>query len=933
MSDKMKRKAGKPALALALTAFAAAAVAEPTVYTHLMNPRLHPDDARREAKPPSWETLGNKTHFMALRHASPENFRRYMDEDKLGDFVWSYWQYFLKDERQLDRFIAEVKKRNAYVLDTYAFLPGTGDALYGNRNQFFMPPWAKKKLEAELGDHWLGMDNGEQDGLYVATYARGAEPSSRTRFAQYLNFQRHFEYMDWHLGNRMSTLVSLAFGHYFLRENCYMMIGAETAQMLPNAQIYYSFIRGAGKQYGVPWWGNVSTFNRWGYKQYPENPKDEDVGRRGKAHPLNGTSLALQKKLMMAQIFYNSSAVGVEWAYYMKDKNGKDVLSPVATVHRECQKWLDDHGQPGVMHAPVAVLFDFYSGWKFQRESYGDNATAWGGVNYDEGDFFAHGVMDEIYPDYMQSGFMHDETGFSVETPYGDFADCLLSDAPAWLLGEYGLVVLANKMEPRAETADKLRTFVRGGGHLVMTKGNEKRLFADGFGDVGKGRVTVLPGSDWGIVEKPVCSMPPGAPDDQKMKNPYPLLPETKAALGKALAGQMVLGLSAKPAANGLSFAVCRRGKGDYTLLVSNGTWKERPFKIVSHVGRIAKVQELALDAKELDDPAYAVDCIDRSTVGRNTAKTIVGGGTRTFRVTLANESVRELAEVVPPANPSNRLLFVRDHDNAVGAIKEAVMRRPSFFQQYGGIMLDWRYLWGRSREDVEEQANWVKKQHLDVGVDFGSGMNFYPDLRIVTNNTFEIRKSIRKIDDVMEKLGILGGRELVMTIHRSGFAYGGDKGAEAFKDEFTAGLKRIARKAAEKGITVYLRNTHRRGPGAVDEIRSYVKAVAEPNLKFAPSLAHDVLGERNAVNGTLAESARRAIGSGADLVYVSVPVKGFAGHLETAFGRLAEATDQADLKAAVAIVKASGARVVFAPFYDSFNQEYEDLKIFEAAE
>ena len=183
------------------------------------------------------------------------------------------------------------------------------------------------------------------------------------------------------------------------------------------------------------------------------------------------------------------------------------------------------------------------------------------------------------------------------------------------------------------------------------------------------------------------------------------------------------------------------------------------------------------------------------------------------------------------------------------------------------------------------------------------------------------------------EKLGILGGRELVVTIHKSGFAYGGAKGKVAFKEEFTAGLKRLARKAAEKGITVYLRNTHRRGPGAVDEIRGYVEAVAEPNFKYAPSVAHDMLGDRNAIGSSLSESARRAVDSGADLIYLSVPVKGFVGHFETAFGRLAEAKDQTDLKAALAILKKSGAKIVFAPFYDNFDQEYEDVKIFEAAQ
>ena len=899
--------------------------AGPAVYTHYMNPRTHPDDARRDSKPPTWESLGNKTHFMALRHATAENFKRYIDEDQLGDFVWAYWGYFLKNEQQLDGFIRDVKKRNAYVLDTYAFLPGTGDALHGNRNEFFMPSWAKQKLESELGEHWLGMDNGEQDGLYIAAYARAVEPSSRSRYAQYLNFQRHFESMHWHLGNRMSTLVSLTYGHYFLKENCYLMIGAETAQMLPNAQMYYSFIRGAGKQYGVPWWGNVSTFNRWGYKQYPKNPKDEDIGKRGKAHPLNGTSLALQKKLMMAQIFYNSAAVGVEWGYYMKDQDGKDVLTPIANVHRECQKWLRENGQPGVMHVPVAVLFDFFSGWKFLRENYGSNATVWGNVNYDEGDFFAHGVMDTIYPGYTQSGFMHNEDGFSVETPYGDFADCLLTDAPVWLLDQYGLVVLTTKIEPRAETVAKLRQYVRGGGHLVMTAGNEKRLFPEGLGATGSGKVTVLPGNDWGIVDQPVCSLPPGAPDDQKMKNPFPLLPETKSALAEAISEQMVFGTSETPAENGLSLVTCRRGKGEYTLLISNSTWEEKPFEIVSFAGRIKTIEELPLDATELDDPAYVVDCIDKGIIGKNTKNTIVGGGTRAFRVFI-EEDVREIAETKPPPNPTSRMLFVRDPDNAIGTIKEAILRRPSFFQQYGGVMIDWRYLAGRSKEDIEEQANWVKLQQLDVGVDFGSGFNLYPDLRIVTNNTYEIKKSWRKIDDVLDKMAILGAKTLVVTLHQRGFGLT----AAEFEAQFTAGLKLLAQKAGAKGITVYFRNAQRRGyPSDYETSDKFVAAVAEPNFKPAFAIAADALEK----NRTLTAAAERAANAHAELVYLSVPVKGFAGQLETPFGRLAEATDQANFSKALSIVKKSGAKVIFASFYSDCNEEYRDLELYEKAE
>ena len=82
------------------------------------------------------------------------------------------------------------------------------------------------------------------------------------------------------LGHRHATLVSLNFGHYFLKEGTYTLIGAETAQALPNNQVYYAFIRGAGKQYGVAWFGNASIYNRWGYKSYGSSGGTGDTTSR-----------------------------------------------------------------------------------------------------------------------------------------------------------------------------------------------------------------------------------------------------------------------------------------------------------------------------------------------------------------------------------------------------------------------------------------------------------------------------------------------------------------------------------------------------------------------------------------------------------------------------------------------------------------------------
>ena len=169
-----------PAVAVAMASLCA--FAEPTVYTHYMDPAGHPDDARRAVKPPDRALLGDKTHFMALRHASGPNIKRYVDEDRMGDFVWTYWGYLLRDRGQLLKFIEEMRKRGLYIFDVYAWHAGDGKPT--GAYQFHLPDWAKKTREEEYGDHWLGMDNGEQDGAYVVRDARGAEPTGRGRFAR-----------------------------------------------------------------------------------------------------------------------------------------------------------------------------------------------------------------------------------------------------------------------------------------------------------------------------------------------------------------------------------------------------------------------------------------------------------------------------------------------------------------------------------------------------------------------------------------------------------------------------------------------------------------------------------------------------------------------------------------------------------------------------
>ena len=112
---------------------------------------------------------------------------------------------------------------------------------------------------------------------------------------RYLRFARFFDRMADDLGNKLMALNSLWDTHYYAKSGFYTMLGAETAQGLPNAQLFYSFLRGAAKQFGTWIWGNASIYNRFGFKSCA----NQTVG--GELMVVcndAGTSLSLFRRLM-----------------------------------------------------------------------------------------------------------------------------------------------------------------------------------------------------------------------------------------------------------------------------------------------------------------------------------------------------------------------------------------------------------------------------------------------------------------------------------------------------------------------------------------------------------------------------------------------------------------------------------------------------------
>ena len=450
------------------------------VYPHLLKPQDYPEYSRRWAKATTWETFNNTVQFAALRRFTEEDNKLididekldlYTREIEMGKVVWPFVSTLYADN--FEDLVKTVKERGLYLFDFWGYVPGTNTA--GQSWGQYQPPYRiLKYMHDELGDRFLGMDNGEQDGRYIGAYAHMMYPGLQDGRSQYLNFYDFFAQLTDDMGHYITVLCSLNYGHYFAKMGDHIMVGAETAQALPSNNLWYAYLRGAGKQYGLLWFGNASVWNRFGWKNYTESGEFGTYNEHG---PEAGTSLSLLRRLMYTQYMYNCAILGYESGWFYSeglegDKEKKEFAkpTPIGEVQHGCVQFVEDHPSPGILHTPTAVLLDFYNGWTFPRHLYTDSVyKTWGNRPYSEGDHQIHALYSLMYPGYENAGFYHDERGFLTATPFGDSIDIIFNDARGEVLRQYGLVIIAGNQRLDPEVLDKLHAFVEDGGHLVLT--------------------------------------------------------------------------------------------------------------------------------------------------------------------------------------------------------------------------------------------------------------------------------------------------------------------------------------------------------------------------------------------------------------------------------------------------------------------------------
>ncbi|MFH1006922.1 MAG: TIM barrel protein, partial [Candidatus Latescibacterota bacterium] len=275
----------------------------------------------------------------------------------------------------------------------------------------------------------------------------------------------------------------------------------------------------------------------------------------------------------------------------------------------------------------------------------------------------------------------------------------------------------------------------------------------------------------------------------------------------------------------------------EYMLAVHNNDLGARPMRIESCCGPIRSLTELSLDQSEKGQVGYWPTGFASNDGGARDSETIAGGDIRVFSIRVAEHDVSCLPKIAPPVRPKNRFLTVRSGET----IQQEILARPTFFQHFDGVKVDWTYVRSRDRAELERGAGWLARQQVRVVVDFSHGLNFYPDLTLLDTLMWRFTESLQAIDEVLDKMTLLAATDAVISLHRKPENYCDDARADA---RFLAGVQELCGMAQSRGITLHLQHHPNKWFGTVPELLAFVARVNAPNLRFALNTGHVAMQE-----------------------------------------------------------------------------------------
>ena len=746
---------------------------------------------------PTWETFDHRPQLVGGRYhgvrwdiAAEDLTRIVPPGGPLAHRHWFVGRVYRPDlgimhakEEDFRAGLERMRDAGMYLFNIGGY--GPGSPWVGSFGQALIPPARLDDLRGILGERFLGFDLGEQDGRLHNTFERVQLPAPRTVAESHRRFHDWCDRVIDDQGGRLSLLSVLWNWHHPIRDGAMVLAGAECQNKhgVANAQVQYAFLRGAGKQYGVLWFGDASVFSTFGVTAWHLADDGTLV-----AHP-GGTSGSLLRRLFLSQWLWNACILGFEGHTVAAVPDERRAAtapparpSPIGMVQLGVEKLLQQGFTTGVMQAPVAILLDSLSGWMPPRTNR-VQFRVWNDLPYEAGDHFLDGVLSLVYPGYEDCGWYMDERGTLAPTPHGDIVDCLLADATADVLAKYGLVICAGIVNGLPEVRERLDAFVNQGGTVVATGDDASRLWPEWFpgGGVplaagakivwrngrhesverdsfvlrgiaapsgtevladcdgrpavvrvprGAGSVVVLCAAT-GLCREPRPCRPCGHPmwggENTGLDRPFPLLAHVREALDAALASQRLF-----TAGDGLTVTTCRLSDRTFTVGVGNPGLKRLPFEIVSHIGPIAEILEIDVGPSIHDLPGFwphawgpydPEEEPSRTDLGELTGESAPHDPARIgggdMRLFRVTLS-RSLLRPEPAATPAGRVEGRHLWMPDLHTLRERLLSWPWFRQVFAGVVVDHTAVRDTDPDRLRPLGRWLARHGIGLLVDAG---------------------------------------------------------------------------------------------------------------------------------------------------------------------------------------------------------------------
>ncbi|MCK5774670.1 MAG: hypothetical protein KAH25_00755 [Bacteroidales bacterium] len=666
------------------------------VYPYYVNPTEYPDYSRRPFKTPTWDTFNDTVQFVGGRVWG--NKFGHID-GKAPNWISGAKVLrpnhadFLMTEDSLRVSLTEMK--NEYLFNINAYGPGTpASPSFG---QFKLDKWKINMMRDILEDRYMGFDLGEQDGRYWAVF-RSVD------FAVSFNYQeRYLKAMEFmhraaiDQGDILSMLSVKWFWHYPIKDGFITISGAESQSKTytSNDQIHYAFIRGASKQYGTLWYGDISVFNSWGWKAYGDEPNKKNG-------PTKGNSVSWMKRMLLSQYQYNSTILGFETSKFY---SGTSNLSPIGKLQTDMQEFVKKYPKPGPQHTPIAFMQDFFSGWMTPAEKFKNKFTVWNFIPYKTSDYFTHELFDMYYNEYIQTGLHKNELGGLCNTPYGDALDVILSDARTSAMKRYQVIVVTGDIVTNLqEVSDRIKSYVNHGGHLVITYENAKKLlpsikltddnssFSVEERIKGKGKITVIYSPNMGL--------------DKNNE----LAENVRKELDKIFKSTVLFSVG-----DSLGFVTNIEGNGTYTLGIYNNNLESKSFKIESNIGEVLSIKELNPIRNLEKEEGYFPEGFGDTKPGLSDKNNIAAGDARLFQIKVEEKNVEYLKETHPEKRIVNKYLAV---PSLIG-LQARLQTMPTFFDYFSGVKVNWKEILEIDEFKFNENAWWYNLKQVQIAIEF----------------------------------------------------------------------------------------------------------------------------------------------------------------------------------------------------------------------